>query len=431
MRFAARVFLLSLAVMVLAAGCKQPRKVVLTKDQKERIKANLLAAAPSPKLPLNTDFGDSIRLLGVDVEPATATAGEKLEITYYWQCLKAVPGDWKVFVHMEKPRAKRQILDHHAVGELYPIGQWQVGEIVKDVQSLTVDADFPPGGAELWVGIFNEEAWVARNANERLPVTAKGTARTDNENRVLAATLTIAKGTKATAAAAPVPVPPVAASIRKAATPPVIDGAINPDEWKGATPLALTYRPDGRKLEGTNQTEGYILWDATNLYVTFTTRDPEIQNQFTERDSTLWQQDVLEVYLDPYGDEKDYLELQVAPSGAVFDAFFTEHRKPEWPEASKNFNIELKAGVKLDGTLNDGEGDKAWSVELAIPLKSIPNLKEGSPKAGETWKANFYRLDHNPKAGTPSQAVWAPAGGDFHNLQRAGTLTFADEAPAP
>jgi hypothetical protein len=116
----------------------------------------------------------------------------------------------------------------------------------------------------------------------------------------------------------------------------------------------------------------------------------------------------------------------VSPTGAVFDAFFTEHRKPDWPEASKNFNIELRTAVTLQGTLGDDKADTGWTVELAVPLKSLPNLKEGSPATAETWKANFYRLDLNPKGPAPSQAVWSPAGGDFHNLARAGTLTFTE-----
>jgi len=240
---------------------------------------------------------------------------------------------------------------------------------------------------------------------------------------VLGATLTVEKG-PAAAEKPKVVVPAQALTLKLATAAPTIDGTVNDAEWAAATVTPLSFRPDSRPYQGSGATSVRAMWDADNLYLAFQVQDTDIASQYTARDDTLWKEDVVEVYLDPYGDQKDYLELQVAPTGAVFDAFFTEHRKPDWPEASKNFNIEMRAAVTLQGTLGDDKPDTGWTVELAIPLKSIPNLKEGSPKAGETWKANFYRLDLNPKGGAPSQAVWSPAGGDFHNLDRAGTLTF-------
>ena len=409
------------------AGCRQPKKLVLTTEQKERIEANLLKAAPEMKHPVGAELGEAIRLLGVDVDATTVKAGGKLEITYYWEVLKELHGDWKVFVHLEKSRQKRQILDHNAIGELYPIDRWKAGDIIRDVQRVTVDADFPAGPAELWIGVYDEGAWKSAQRNERLPVTAKGQARTDAESRVLGASLTIEKGAAPAAGDKPKAVVPAQAlTLKKAAAAPTIDGTIADAEWANAVVTPLAWRPDARPYQGGGEASVRAQWDADNLYLAFQVKDADIASQFTARDDTLWKEDVVEVYLDPYGDEKDYLELQVAPTGAVFDAFFTEHRKPDWPEASKGFNVELKTAVALQGTLNDDKPDTGWTVEMAIPLKSIPNLKEGSPKAGEAWKANFYRLDVNPKGAAPSQAVWSPAGGDFHNLGRAGTLTFGE-----
>jgi len=416
----------ALLVGLVATGCRQPKKLILTTEQKERIEANLLKAEPELKHPIGAELGNAIRLLGVDVDATTVKAGGKLEITYYWQVTQELHGDWKIFVHLEKSRQKRQILDHNAIGELYPIDRWKAGDIIRDVQRVTVDADFPAGPAELWIGIYDEGAWKSAQRNERLPVTNKGQGRADAESRVQGAALTVEKGAGAPADKPKSVVPAQALTLKKAATPPAIDGTIADAEWANAPVTPLSFRPDARPYQGEGDTSVRALWDADNLYLAFQVKDADIASQYTARDDTLWKEDVVEVYLDPYGDEKDYLELQVAPTGAVFDAFFTEHRKPDWPEASKSFNIELKALVAVQGTLNDDKPDTGWSVEMAIPLKSIPNLREGSPKVGETWKANFYRLDLNPRGAAPSQAVWSPAGGDFHNLGRAGTLTFGE-----
>ena len=418
--------LLAIAVLALSA-CRQPKKIVLTKEQKQRIETNVLKEAPTLKAPLGTTLGGAVRLLGVEVNPSRVGQGGDAEVTYYWECLKELKGDWKIFVHLEKPRRKRQILDHHAVGELYPISRWKKGQIIRDVQRFKLDADFPAGKAEVWLGVFDEGAWVSRGANERLPVTDKGKAKTDKENRVMAVSIEVtksAKGAKAAKAAAARPKrEKPTLTVKRLAKAPVIDGIIDDAEWQGAATFDLALRPDGRALEGP-ATKGRMARDDKNLYVAFSVPDKEIHSQLTTRDATLWKEDVVELYLDPAADGKDYLELQIAPSGAIFDAHFTSHRKPDWPEASKAFTIDMKTQVTLEGTLGDGANDKAWRVEAAIPFAGFPKLAAGGPAAGEAWTVNFYRLDFNPKSGNPSQAVWSPAGGDFHNLGQAGRVTF-------
>ena len=46
------------------------------------------------------------------------------------------------------------------------------------------------------------------------------------------------------------------------------------------------------------------------------------EDYLVQRDDTLWKSDVVEVYLDPGGDTKDYVELQFNPKNAIFDAIF-------------------------------------------------------------------------------------------------------------
>jgi len=414
------VTVVALAALVALSGCRQPKKLILTKEQRERIAANLLGEAPTLPKQIDADFGGAVTLLGATVEPASVAAGGRVEVTYYWKVHKELSGGWKIFGHLEKGREKRQILDHQAIGELYPVEQWKPGDLIRDVQRVTVDGDFPAGTAELWIGFFDEAAWKNEGRNERLPVASPGKARADRESRVLAGTLVVTKGGKGAAAQAPAP----SLKVSRAATAPTIDGAFAEAEWAAAgAPVVIDLRPDGRKAPGPRTTLR-ALWDDSALYLGFETSDKEIVSQFKGRDATLWKEDVVEIYLDPGQDQKDYLELQIAPTGEIFDAFFTSHRSPEWPEAARAFTIDMKAAVGLDGTLNDDQEDKGWRVEVAIPLASIPGLTEGKPAPNEVWKANFYRLDANPEAGSASQLAWAPAGGDFHNLARAGTLTF-------
>jgi hypothetical protein len=113
------------------------------------------------------------------------------------------------------------------------------------------------------------------------------------------------------------------------------------------------------------------------------------------------------------------VELQWAPNNAHFDALFTGHRQPEWPEAAK-WSSGQKHAVAIDGTLGDATADKGWTVEASIPWKSLGV----TPVAGMRLAANFYRIDDKGTHDLSHMGTWAPVGGDFHKLDGAGTLVL-------
>ena len=84
-----KVFPLAIALavvvaVVVAPACRKPAKVILTKDQQVRIGENVLKDAPTPKYKSAANFGDNIRLVGIDVAPDQVRAGQEMTITYYW-----------------------------------------------------------------------------------------------------------------------------------------------------------------------------------------------------------------------------------------------------------------------------------------------------------------------------------------------------------
>jgi hypothetical protein len=54
----------------------------------------------------------------------------------------------------------------------------------------------------------------------------------------------------------------------------------------------------------------------------------------------------------------------------------------------------FKSAVSIDGTLNNpDDNDKKWTVEVAIPFKSLTEKgKYIIPKNGQYWKINFSRV---------------------------------------
>ena len=83
-----------------------------------------------------------------------------------------------------------------------------------------------------------------------------------------------------------------------------------------------------------------------------------------------------------------------------------------------------KHAVRVDGTLNDpSDTDRGWTAELAIPLASLSAVPRLPPQPGDRWRMNLYRLDHG-KGGIQGQAFSPVMVGDFHHLEKFGTLVF-------
>ncbi len=418
------VTLLSFAVA--SGGCRKPAKLVLTKDQRARIQENILSEAPTPKVPLNANFGDNIRLIGVDLSTDRVRPGDTITATYYWECLRETPGEWKVFVHLELPAGKRMILDHHPVGELYPISNWKKGEVIRDVQRFTVAADTKPGPATLWVGLFNEAIYREQGGGDRMEIQNKDQVPNDGDNRVRAARFTVTAGAEAPVAGSPILV------ARRAKEPVQVDGRLDEAVWAAAGRSARLEAADGGKVPADLATTVLAAYDNATLYLAFSVRDPAIESPYKNRDDELWNSDAVEVFLDPGADGKDYLEIQISPANVVFDALFASHRTPDWAQARAWNAAGLKTAVRVTGTLNQpGDGDTGYDVEVAIPFADLPGFGKTPPDASSTLRANFFRIEARDGKVAGAQA-FSPAGGDFHDLSKAGTVRFeAEAATAP
>ena len=398
---------------IAVVGCRKPMKIVLTKDQRARIAENILKVPPKPMFVSNANFDDKVQILGVDLDPKTVSPGQQLRITYYWKCLKKVSGPWKIFVHLELPGGRRIVLDHQAIHELYPVENWKPGQIIRDVQEVTIPKDAKPGVGSLWVGLFNWDVYKTRGGGDRMPLKSPGKSVTDGHNRVRVATLQVLKGKKSAVSKKEVNKKRtiVAYKVVKGIT---VDGDLSDMDWKTATFYDLkdaSGRP-GVPAEGTKVA---VLYDDKYLYIAFKVMDSDISSEYKNRDDTLWKQDVVEVYLDGKMDGKDYIELQVSPNNVVFDALFKSHRNPAWQQA-KAYNVKgLKTAVKIKNT----SPLKEWDVEIGFPWSEIKGVDK--VKQGLELTVNFFRINYN-KGRIVSALAFSPAGGDFHNLDRAAIL---------
>ena len=160
------------------------------------------------------------------------------------------------------------------------------------------------------------------------------------------------------------------------------------------------------------ETRVRAVWDAEDLRVLFDAEDTHAWATMTERDAPLYEEEVVEVFLDPAGDLESYFEIEVNPLNAVLDLVLRRNRSGY----VKDFAWQCE-GLRTAAT----KSATGWSVEFAIPFRSVA---AAPPQAGDCWRVNFGRIDRPP--GVPRElSAWSPTGrANFHTPERFGILQF-------
>jgi hypothetical protein len=226
------------------------------------------------------------------------------------------------------------------------------------------------------------------------------------------------------------------------ATPPLIDGDGTDAVWTLAADAQLFDVEDlERQTRHSRPTRVKMLWDADNLYFLFNLEDVDVWSTFTDRDDQLWQEEVVEIFIDPDGDGLNYAEIEVNPLNVIFDLLLSQ----PWADGGRGFaewNPQFSSAVQIDGTLNDPDDtDRGWTVELALPwaalatdIRDVANGMTLPPQAGDQWRINLYRFERIRENGAvvSSQAsAWSTVGvEDFHRPDRFGFMSFTTGATA-
>jgi hypothetical protein len=204
-----------------------------------------------------------------------------------------------------------------------------------------------------------------------------------------------------------------------------VDGRLDEPIWRQAPAMALDHNVLTDPRQGPRQpTQVRCAWDDQNLYVAFAAQDSDVWSKYTERDDKLWEEEVVEVYLDPDGDGLGYKEFEINPLGALIDldiedpAELPQGKALEW----RSWNATgWRTAVQVDGTVsNRADKDRGWTAETAIPFA---DLGVAAPKVGDTWRVQFYRIDR-PGPDDNDYSSWS-ATDTFHRPSRFGRVSFA------
>ncbi len=209
----------------------------------------------------------------------------------------------------------------------------------------------------------------------------------------------------------------------------VVDGRLSEACWQKAQ-KSPRFVDMVTGVPGLLDTRMAALWDDKNLYVAFWIEEPNVQARFTERDSPVYFENDVEVFI---AGPDCYYEFQINARGTIYEVFYI------WQEAYKEggfaerpeFDLTahavdvlggfqdgmrykkhprgrrwafmdwdcpgLRTAVHVDGTLNDdSDVDRGWTVELAFPwegLRALAQDRAAPPQDGDIWRMDFSRFE--------------------------------------
>lgn len=157
------------------------------------------------------------------------------------------------------------------------------------------------------------------------------------------------------------------------------------------------------------------------LVARFDCRDEAPWYTMTHRDAPLWQEEVVEIFIDPACHGRDYVELEINPANVVCDL---KIREP-WPGLSGDLEWNLDGLETRVLPWRDPEaGPAGWSAVAFMPWEGILSVSCGTgvtapPAPGDRWNFNAFRIKRPGGPHSPDdQAVYAawsvPDGPSFH-----------------
>jgi hypothetical protein len=192
-----------------------------------------------------------------------------------------------------------------------------------------------------------------------------------------------------------------------------VEGTIESVQWTELEAVSLVQVVDGEQAR--LRTTVKACWSQEAIMVRFDCEDDHVVATMTERDAPLYQEDVVEIFLDDTTQGQLYREFVVSPNNVVYDALIGNDGEG---------NIDVNKQWDADGlrtTVVSGD-DGAWACELYIPLSNFDYM----PAVGAEWRCNMYRIDDD-KQGNRHFWAWSPTGAiHFHLSKHFGTFVFVE-----
>jgi len=199
------------------------------------------------------------------------------------------------------------------------------------------------------------------------------------------------------------------------------DGRLD-DEVYGAVPPVSDFvqQVPREGAPATERTDAWVMYDGDTIYIAARCWDsapPDrwVANELRRDTNQLRQNDTFGVILDTFYDRRNGFLFYTNPLGARADQAVTDEG---------NLNVDWNPVWDV----RTGRFDGGWTVEMAIPFKSL-RYRSG---AGQVWGINIRRVIRRRNEWTHLTLIPASAGvpGGMFRLSRAATLVGLDLPPA-
>jgi hypothetical protein len=195
--------------------------------------------------------------------------------------------------------------------------------------------------------------------------------------------------------------------------------------WEKADPI--TWGPEPYP------TDFRALWDQEGLYVRFDVSDADPWHTMTEQDDHLWEEEVVEIFIDPSRTGTNYAEVEVNPGNVLCDVRMVAGEPNKQMDLSWNMN-GLSSRVHIR---QDAQGKTTgWTAIAFLPWEGFRSLPPSAtvalpPRSGDRWRFNVFRIERPGGKSAPKRdvvfAAWSPPPEDsFHVPEAFRDLVFAN-----
>ncbi len=238
-----------------------------------------------------------------------------------------------------------------------------------------------------------------------------------------------------------------AQQVPRALQSPVIDGNLFEKAWSKGVALHPFYNADGT-AEPDEPTQAYLMWDERYLYIgikVYIFEMGRLHISQTETGSEVWQDDSIEILVDPNPETKLYYHLIVNPIGTIFSQMVKADYPPDnrfapavtEPDDNRKRklggsivrNSQVKPKRNRKGSISDSEAaqievetqitSRYWSIEIALLREFL------EPESPDNWRLNLLRRAYENREFSywmptyDTQTPWWP-----HHRDRMSRLQF-------
>ncbi len=299
-----------------------------------------------------------------------------------------------VAIASAQPEARALVLHD---GSLLPVQSYEVSGSVVIFTNLDGELQsLPTSAVDLEATeVVNERS--AAVAEAVPPESSNGAVAPESSNGAVgrehssALTETVAPASAGTIVGPPPPVAPEVinrdshggATVRaiRVSEPPSLDGVLDEALYRNTPPISgfIQQEPLAGEL-ATEQTEVWVSFDERNVYVAARCYDSRPQdmvaNELRRDNFGIFLNDNFAVVLDTFYDRRNGVWFYTNPLGALSDGQITDER-----DTNRDWNTVWN--------VRTGRFDGGWTVEMAIPFKS---LRYRTGVASPLWGINFRRV---------------------------------------